>query len=125
MPESWPIDGESSVLYNLWLIPDFLKYDHAVHAFGFGVTTWVCWQGLRSVLQATGNSVTPTFGLMVLAWACGLGFGAANEVIEFIAVLLVPNTNVGGYINTGWDLIANLTGATVAATLIYLKGGAR
>ena len=58
---------------------------------------------------------------MVLAWAAGLGFGAANEVIEFIAVLLVPNTNVGGYINTGWDLIANLTGATIAATLIYFK----
>jgi len=28
---------------------------------------------------------------------------------------------VGGYINTGWDLIANLTGATVAAMLIYFR----
>jgi len=121
VPEGWPANGENRVLYSLWLIPDFLKYDHVVHSFGFGVTTLVCWQGVKSILRRTGASVTPTFGLMVLAWAAGLGFGAVNEVIEFIAVLLVPNTNVGGYINTGWDLIANLTGATVAAALIYFK----
>ena len=39
VPESWPINGEHRVLYSLWLIPDLLKYDHVVHAFGFGVTT--------------------------------------------------------------------------------------
>ncbi len=119
VPESWPVDGTSHVLYNFWLIPEFLKYDHFVHAFGFAVTTWVCWQGLKSVLRGADTSVAPTFGLMVLTWAAGLGFGAVNEVIEFIAVLLVPNTNVGGYVNTGWDLIANLTGATLAVFLIY------
>jgi hypothetical protein len=65
----------------------------------------------------------PTFGLMVLCAAAGIGFGALNEVIEFIAVLTIPNTNVGGYENTGWDLVANLVGATVAAVIIRL--GAR
>lgn len=121
VPEGWPVNGESRVLYSLWLISDFLKYDHVVHSFGFSVTTWVCWQGLKSILRKTNTPVAPTFGLMVLAWAAGLGFGAVNEVIEFIAVLLVPNTNVGGYINTGWDLIANLTGATLAVLLIYFR----
>ena len=120
VPEGWPVNGESRVLYNFWLIPDFLKYDHVVHGFGFGVTTWVCWQGMKSILRRTSASVTPTFGLMVLAWAAGLGFGAANEVIEFIAVLLVPNTNVGGYMNTGWDLVANLIGAVFAVVMIRL-----
>jgi hypothetical protein len=57
---------------------------------------------------------------MVLACAAGQGFGALNEVIEFAATLLVPETNVGGYLNTGWDLVANLVGCVVAATLIYL-----
>ena len=54
-----------------------------------------------------------------------MGFGALNEVIEFIATLMVPNTNVGGYVNTGWDLVANMIGASVAATLIYLGASRR
>jgi hypothetical protein len=49
-----------------------------------------------------------------------MGFGALNEVVEFIAVLTIPNTNVGGYENTGWDLVANLTGTVVAAVCIRL-----
>jgi hypothetical protein len=47
-----------------------------------------------------------------------MGFGALNEVIEFIAVLTIPHTNVGGYINTGWDLVFNLLGALTAAAAI-------
>ena len=50
----------------------------------------------------------------------GMGFGALNEVIEFFAVMLLPKTNVGDYENTGWDLVANLVGATVAATTIRI-----
>ena len=42
LPDSWPTDN-GSVLYNLWLVPGRLKYDQFVHAFGFGVTTWLCW----------------------------------------------------------------------------------
>jgi hypothetical protein len=68
---------------------------------------------------------TPTFGLMVLCAAAGLGFGALNEVVEFLATLLIAETNVGGYRNTGWDLISNLIGATVAASLIWLHGRTR
>jgi hypothetical protein len=59
---------------------------------------------------------------MILSAAAGLGFGALNEVVEFAATLLIPDTNVGGYRNTGWDLVANLFGATVAATIIWLHG---
>ncbi len=121
VPESWPINGDIRVLYSLWLIPERLKYDQVIHAFGFGVTTWVCWQGLRSVLVNFGPA-RPTFGLMVLCAAAGMGFGALNEVIEFTATLLVPETNVGGYVNTGWDLVSNLTGTVIAATLIVLTG---
>ncbi len=121
VPESWPVMGTNRVLYSLWLIPDRLKYDHVVHAYGFGVTTWVCWQGLRAALGGRLHRVRPTPGLMVLCAAAGLGFGALNEVIEFAATLLVPETNVGGYLNTGWDLVANLFGATVAVTAIWIS----
>ena len=46
-PEGWPVDGRP-VLYNLWLIPDRLKFDQIVHFYGAAVATWTCWQGLRS-----------------------------------------------------------------------------
>jgi hypothetical protein len=120
VPQTWPVSAESRVLYTLWLIPGRLKYDQVVHAYGFGMTTWVCWQGLRAAISRRGGVVAPTFGTLVLAAAGGLGFGALNEVVEFIATLLVPETNVGGYRNTGWDLVANLVGATVAVALIWL-----
>ncbi len=116
-PGSWPIAGEQHVLYSVWLIPNRLKYDQVIHAYGFGVTTWVCWQGLQVAVKARG-SLQPTFGLMVLCVAAGMGFGALNEVIEFAATLLLADTNVGGYLNTGWDLVANFTGCIVAALCI-------
>jgi hypothetical protein len=121
VPEGWPVNADSRVLYTLWLIPGRLKYDHLVHAYGFGMTTWVCWQGLRAAISRRGGHATSGFGLMVLSAAGGLGFGALNEVVEFVATLLVPETNVGGYRNTGWDLVANLVGATVAVALIWLS----
>jgi hypothetical protein len=120
VPAGWPVSAESRVLYTLWLIPERIKYDQLVHAFGFGVTTWVYWQGLRAAIRRRGGAAVPTIGLLTLAVAAGLGFGALNEVVEFVATLLVPETNVGGYTNTGWDLVANTVGATVAATLIAL-----
>jgi hypothetical protein len=122
VPESWPINGDIRVLYSWWLIPERLKYDQVVHAYGFGVATWVCWQGLRASIRARGGDALPTFGLMVLAATAGMGLGALNEVVEFAATLLVPETNVGGYLNTGWDLVANATGSTVAALVIWLRG---
>ena len=101
---------------SLWLIPGRLKYDQVVHAYGFGLSTWLCWQALANSLGLQ----RPTFGLLVLCALAGMGLGAANEIVEFIAVLTIPNTNVGGYENTGWDLVANAIGATVAAVLIRL-----
>jgi hypothetical protein len=120
VPESWPVHGPNRVLYSLWLIPDRLKYDQVVHAYGFGVTTWICWLGLKSTLRGFGVAVAPTVGRLLLVWAAGQGFGALNEVIEFVATLLVPETNVGGYRNTGWDLVSNLVGATLAVFAIAL-----
>ena len=120
IPEGWPLHGPNRVLYSLWLIPDRLKYDQVVHAYGFGVTTWICWLGLKSTLHGSGVAAAPTVGRMLLVWAAGQGFGALNEVIEFAATLLVPETNVGGYRNTGWDLVANLVGATIAVLAIVL-----
>lgn len=118
VPDSWPVNGPNRVLYSWWLIPDRLKYDHLVHAYGFGVATWVSWQGMAGLVRRGGGVLRPTFGALVLAAAAGLGFGALNEIIEFVVTLLVPETNVGGYVNTGWDLVSNLVGVVVAVVLI-------
>ena len=114
VPASWPTAGDSSVLYSWWLIPKYLKYDHMVHTFGFAMTTVVCWQSLCKMA----GPIRPSYGAMLLCGAAGMGFGALNEIVEFIATLMVPDTNVGGYINTGWDLVSNLVGAVLACTWI-------
>jgi hypothetical protein len=121
VPANWPINGEHRVLYSWWLIPNLLKYDQIVHAFGFGMTTLVCWEGLRSLVRGVGSAeLRPSAGALTLCAAAGMGFGALNEVVEFVATLLVPETNVGGYVNTGWDLVSNLVGAVLAAIGIRL-----
>jgi uncharacterized membrane protein len=119
LPSGWPYNGDHAVLYSWWIIPERLKYDQVVHAYGFGVTTLLCWHILSNALrQPDGGALRPTFGMLVLCAAAGMGFGALNEVIEFIAVLTIPNTNVGGYENTGWDLVANLVGTIIGALII-------
>ncbi len=123
IPASWPAEG-SPVLYNWWLVDGVLKFDQVVHAYGFGMATWTCWQGLRGAiarrLSIAPAQVAPSAGLLVLCAAAGMGLGALNEVVEFIATLMVKNTNVGGYANTGWDLVANLVGAVVTVLVIAM-----
>ena len=123
VPESWPVNGPIRVVYSWWIIPNHLKYDQVVHAFGFGVMTFVCWEGLTAVVRSLRPTEPwrPTFGTMLLCVAASTGFGALNEVIEFVATLLVPETNVGGYVNTGWDLVSNLIGAIAAAIWLRLR----
>ncbi len=119
IPAAWHSPDVPGVLYNLWFIRDVLKYDQVVHAYGFGITTWLCWQALISRISGPKNEPRATPGLMILCAAAGMGFGAFNEIIEFIATLTLPETNVGGYANTGWDLVSNFIGACGAALLIY------
>lgn len=115
IPQSWPHDGEHLVLYSFWLIPDYLKYDHIIHGYGFGVGTWACWQALSPIVVSTKEHITE----IILAVLAANGLGAANEIIEFFATLVIPSTNVGGYINTGWDLVSNLVGSLAAALIIW------
>lgn len=119
VPETWTVTEQSRVLYNWWVIPGWLKFDQLVHFNGFGLVTWICWQGLRSSFERRGVSVKPTFGLLTLCVAAGTGFGAFNEVIEFTATRVLSHTNVGGYANTGWDLVANLLGSMSVAIGIW------
>lgn len=123
LPEGWPFAGSNKVLYSWWLIEDSLKYDHIVHSFGFGIATWLCWEALRSsIFHRFGRKLYPSVGTITIAILGGMGLGAINELIEFLAVLNLENTNVGGYHNTGWDLVANLVGCIFAGIVITFRG---
>lgn len=99
-----------NVLYGLQLIPVVLRYDQFVHAFGFGMAAVVCYHLLQPYLRQDVEQWT----VFVLVILMGSGLGAVNEIIEFIAVKTFPETNVGGYENTLWDLIFNLIGGVLA-----------
>lgn len=109
------IPSRDAVLYNVQLIPVILRYDQLVHAFGFGVAALGCGEFLRARIPGP-----VTAGAAFLAALGGMGFGAINEVIEFVTSQLIE-TNVGGYVNTGWDLVANMIGATAAGLWIRFR----
>jgi len=106
------------VLYSLQLIPVVLRYDQLVHAFGFGTATLVCHHLLRPYLRNEPLPWWPLAGLVVLM---GSGLGAMNEILEFVAVKVMPETNVGGYNNTLWDLVFNLLGGLTATGLLVRR----
>lgn len=108
IPESLTEPGRPATLYNLRLSPACPKYDQVVHAFGFGVATAAAWEAIRVLGR---GEIRPGLGLGALLICVGCGLGALNEVIEFVATRIMPETNVGGYDNTGWDLLSNLAGA--------------
>ncbi|MBT5571495.1 MAG: DUF2238 domain-containing protein [Alphaproteobacteria bacterium] len=94
----------------------FLRYDQIVHFYGFGITAWVLWH----LLQRNFPALHGTTSLLVFPVLGAMGLGAVNEIIEFIAVVVFPNTNVGGYVNTALDLVFNASGAIMAMVLIKL-----
>ena len=108
-----------AVLYNAPLWADVVRFDRIVHAFGFGTATVACHQALAPVMgthpRAAGRAVA-------LAFLAGLGLGAINETIEFLSTKVLPETNVGGFDNTGWDMVANTLGCAAAA--VGLRGRA-
>lgn len=113
------------VLYALPIIHLFgtgeslvLKFDQFVHFFGFGVATIVFYHLLRPYLNQGGTAINwvVLYPLIVLG---GMGLGALNEIIEFIAVVAFGQTGVGGYWNTALDLVFNMLGAIGAVVFIH------
>ena len=113
-----------SVLYAFRLIPivdtpDYfiLKYDQLVHGYLYFVMTFVIYHLIKPHI----NKKTLGFILYVFIVAASVGIGAGNEIVEFMAVLFIKNTGVGGYYNTAWDLVFNTLGALLAAVIIGIR----
>lgn len=115
----WSVNG--SVLYSLVLIDlvgepySILKYDQIVHTYCYFIIALLLWQVVSTVkLDA------PQWLLAALTVLAASGVGGMNEIVEFSATVLVPDTNVGGYENTAIDLVANFLGACLA--IPFFKG---
>jgi hypothetical protein len=96
------------VLYNATLGGQLGRYDHVVHSLATALGALTCW-------HLFGRSTSAPLALWFLA---GLGLGAANETIEFVTTMVHHGNHIGGYVNTGWDLVSNLAGAGAATLAI-------
>lgn len=77
-----PVSG-GRVLYNVWLLP-FVRFDHLVHAIGFGFAGLAFWESVRPTVDrnvASGAAIT---------MMGGFGFGALNEMVEFLITRSSP-----------------------------------
>ncbi len=110
--------GEGKVLYDWIIVPlapapySIFKFDQFMHMFCYFVIALLTDDAIAPQLKP-GLPRAARFLIVVLA---ATGIGALNEVMEFAAVCLFPNTNVGDYTNNAIDLVCNMTGALVAAT---------
>lgn len=116
---------DGSRLYELMLVSisesySILKYDQFVHVVGFFVATLVIFVLLKPLLKPNWKNWTALSIVVIMA---GFGLGALNEVLEFIATVITPETGVGGYINTSLDSISNLIGAILAMIYIRIRNG--
>ena len=114
----------NDVLYGLHVLPItgagdsyILRFDQIVHAYGFAVATLVVYHLLKPYLSQKVNWKV----VYPLIAAAGMGLGAVNEIVEFIAVVVFPNTGVGGYYNTALDLVFNAIGAVCAIIFIHYR----
>lgn len=120
-----PVDSNTGegkpVLYSWRPVAWLPKYDQVVHALGFGVATLAAHGSLAAVFRGCGARLPVTFGVAFALVCAGMGLGALNEVVEFVATRIFESTNVGGYENTGWDLVSNLVGCIVAAAWLWWR----
>lgn len=113
-------DGGSGdpVLYSFRLAPWVPRYDQLIHVYGFCCATLASGEALWAATRPARIGV----GFAAAAALMGAGFGAVNEVVEFVATQTLPETNVGGYVNTGWDLVSNTVGALLGAAAVWARG---
>ena len=107
-----PVNGD--ILYNYVPFPienpsglTFIKFDQIVHTYGTLVAALLMYYFLKR------DTSFHWLGIAVFAILGASGIGALNEIIEFLAKMTVPDTDVGGYYNTAVDLCVNLFGAVL------------
>src|SRR3989338_3063406 len=104
----YPLVGEPYLIF---------KFDQFVHIVGFFAATLVVYHLIKPKLIKNHGWIA----LSIVVVMAGFCLGALNEVVEFIATVITPETGVGGYENTALDLVSNLIGAVLAMVYICNK----
>lgn len=118
------VQTTDGVLYAWKIFPFFdgggefyiLKFDQFVHAYLYAVIALLFLHLLRNYFGNTHSQLLVGF----IAIMASLGVSAINEMLEFIAVLTVPDNGVGGYHNTLLDIVFNFAGALFSVLGFYL-----
>ena len=108
---------DGRIFYNVVFFR-WIHFDNVVHLIGFGSAGLACWEALTS----SGLRFSPRQSFFI-ACLSGMGLGAANEVFEFASTHVLATTGVGGFQNTGRDLVANLLGGLVAGSVAARRTG--
>lgn len=113
-----PVQGD--ILYNYVPFPienpsglTFIKFDQIVHTYGSAVAALLMYYFLKRDTSFHG------LGIAVFSILGASGIGAFNEIIEFMAKMTIPNTDVGGYYNTAVDLCVNAVGAILGTIVAF------
>ncbi len=93
------------------------RYDHLLHFYFYVVMTSVIYQISKKYFRPDANW-TIVSAMIVFA---SIGVGAFNEIVEFLPVLFLKETGVGGYYNVAWDIVFNALGAVVTISWISWK----
>lgn len=103
--------GESSILYNTWIIDGALRFDQAVHGFGIGAATAV-------LIHASRFTARP----LLWGFMWGQLIGVVNESAENVFAVFVEDSNVGDWVNTAWDLGWHVIGGLCAVAVMHTHG---
>ncbi|OIO80218.1 hypothetical protein AUJ84_04195 [Candidatus Pacearchaeota archaeon CG1_02_32_132] len=113
---------KGATLYSLQLIPIWvtenfyvLKMDQFIHAYLYFVVVFAIWHLLK------GNLKKKHWLVFVALALISVGIGALNEIVEFMMVLFLESSGVGGYYNNAWDLVFNTLGALLATIIVYVR----
>ena len=116
------IGGERLYDVMIWTFSEhlhILRYDQLVHVWGFGAATLL----MACLLDNNLRRPAPyRLGLVIVLVMAGLGVGAFNEIIEFIAAQFLESHGIGDYTNTSLDLVSNMVGAVLAVIYLRLRG---
>jgi len=102
------VGPDNTALY--WTYPLGIRFDKIVHAYNAFAGVLAIGHVFREADFRMGRLEHVVVVFVVL------GIGAVVEVIEYFAVLVIPNTGVGDYANNMEDLIMNGVGGLVAVT---------
>tara|TARA_Y100000034_G_C6850719_1_gene385940 strand:- start:481 stop:1059 length:579 start_codon:yes stop_codon:yes gene_type:complete len=113
---AWIINGLR--LYGHYFVFGLIKYDLIIHFLGVFFGVLLFYEILKPYIKIEKTNWLILFLTLLFV---GIGIGGVHEIIEFIITLAVPETGVGGYVNTMWDMVANAIGGLCAFVWIVLR----